>query len=401
MDSWSTKEAVLLGSPKPEKISRRKALKISFGGLALSFLGGDTPHSSEREPAVRQPSELFDMRVSGLERSYASLGGDEILFVDEYGRPIGAPVKLEPINGISPGIMKNGALRTRIQQRWLDTARTRFCREVPGTLCDIRSDIPRQLNVLPAMREAILDTPEEDIHPRNYMDIIRHYGRKRVIGGGGLDRIAYIRAHIRDTMHLPERVEDEVAFLSLGVAAQESFFNNDKISPDGARGIFQFMPDTWEALGYTDADRSFLVPQVRAAGKHFSNILKELNEGARPQLAHIKAIFFNGDEEAFQKFFIAPLIVNAYNAGGSRMAAITKWFSRKYPDKNAFDTNHDAYPHGYGYDFFKRLADEARTHADTPRVGSLFSRYKNDAPQYFFRSMALARLLNQNRTHSS
>lgn len=379
-------------------IPRRELLKGGVAALVLAMLARDSRPSQEGEFVTRQPSELFNMRLSGLERSYATLGGDEVLFIDEHGLSIGEPVKLKPIDGISPGVMRGNVLLTApIRQPWLDAARRRLCAQTPGIACDVRSETPRQLNVIPSIREANIDSPEEHINAQNYMDIVRHYGSKPTIGGGGTNRIAYVRAHIGDTMNLPETLKKEIAFLSLGVTAQESRFNNDMVSTAGARGAFQFMPKTWESLGFKEEDCPYLVPQVKAAGKHFSNILLELNKHAEPELARIKATFFNGDEDSFERFFLAPLMVNGYNAGGPRMAAIVRWFSAQYPDRKTFESTGDKYPNGYGYDLFKRLTDEARAHADVPGVGPLLSRYKDQASQYFFRAMALARLLEKDK----
>ncbi len=368
-------------------------------GSGLTGLGLLIPirEKERREAAeIQKSSERFTDRISGYLRQYGELKRDEIVFVDERGKPLGNPIKLEDIGGIPPGKLDETGLLVDevINQDWLDAQRLRICDARPGLACDIRGAIPQQLNVIQAIREAIQKTEGETIDPETFMDIVSHYGKKEVILGKGLNRIEYIQEQSMSTNLLPEGfpadARREVRRLLPALAAQESRYNNKSRSRKDARGIFQFTEGAWEDFGGGE-DILFLKNQVPAVTRYMGNAYEMMQEKAAESLAKVKDEFFGGDEERFNIYFLVPALLNSYNAGPKRMVAVVNWFVEQCSTREKFTEYFGRYADEYGYDVFFAMVSAAKGQSNVRYLDL----YGKDASEYVPRIYALAVLLKK------
>lgn len=376
--------------------TRRELTKAAGTGLAIGSIGTgliaqeifstDDSHESEAEKREGgyEPSELFNREIQGYKMLYSELQRDEILFVNEEGLPLGEPVKVEPINGISPGVIdKNGFLTEDMNQDWLDYQRERVCAEL-NVPCDIPNGLPRQVNVIPQLRDAVYYTPDDDLDADTYLEVIEYFAEKKVIGAEHKTRLEFVRDHVGDYLKVPPAVKQELIFLIPGLAAQESHFNNGLKSSTGAEGIFQFMPDTWKDFGYSEEDILYLKNQVEAVGKYFSRAYTFLKNNAAEELALAEREYFNGSAEDFGRDFLAPVLLNSYNSGPGRLATTLRWFAEQYPTRASLEKSIGTHQTGFGKDAYQTLTREAK---------GVIPGYGRDSSQYVVRLSALAELL--------
>jgi len=227
--------------------------------------------------------------------------------------------------------------------------------------------------------------------PESYLDIVLHYGKRETINGGGLSRTQFVRENIVEGSRLPAFIKKELRDLSVGLAAQESAFHNGLVSRSGAKGIFQFMPATWKGLGYKTNDIKFLTNQVEATSKLFVQSHAVLFGRSGKTLEEVKKIYFNGDDEMFEKYFITPVLVNAHNAGAGRMARVVGWFGEDMLARGGSAISEKQYSSGVGYDLFYAMSKAARKESDIP----LLKGYGADAAGYVPRVYALAELIRE------
>lgn len=385
------------------KYTRREMGKVTSAGLTLGTAGGmwlgqqlertfggeegkDREQVETRETTY-EPSELFNRERSGYEVLYGELKRNEILFINEEGVPLGEPVPLEPIDGISPGsIDARGLLIGEMNQAWLDRQRERVCAalEVP---CDLPNGLPRQLNVIPQLREAINEGGGENINPETYLDIVEHFASKRVIGAENMTRLEFVRARVGEALNIPPATKNELILRIPGLAAQESRFNNASESSVGAKGIFQFMPDTWRDFGYAPGDIAFLSKQVEAVGRYFSRAHTFLQAQAGEALRIAEQEYFQGSREDFERNFLAPVLLNSYNSGPARLASTVKWFTEEYPTRESLERLIGSHEGGFGKDAYQAMTSQAK---------GKIPGYGRDSSQYVVRLSALAELLKEN-----
>ena len=393
------------GEKKPDEpeFTRRQALRIGVGAAAAGVTAGvllekGLPDDTETEKgpvkekeAGYEESELFERQISGYKVLYGKLERDEILFVDEEGVPIGKPVQIKPLDGIKPGkIDDEGILEGEFNQEWLDREREQICAK-ENVPCDIPNALPRQLNTIPTIREAVYKSPgKAELNPKTFLDVVHHYGRKKVVNGDGENRIEYVKKYAMQNTDLPEELKKDIASLLPGLAAQESKFNNDARSSVNAMGIFQFMPATWAGLGYDPGEIALLSKQVEAVGKYFTYTEKRLKEKAEFALGVALKEYFGGDEKAFEKYFLTPVLLNTYNSGADRLAEVVRWFTDHYPDRAALEGLIGSHQKGFGLDAYAAMAKEASKKTDE---GNAVSGYGKDSSEYVSRIYALAELL--------
>jgi hypothetical protein len=153
-------------------------------------------------------------------------------------------------------------------------------------------------------------------------------------------------------------------------------------------GIFQFMPDTWEyQLHQNPADILSFRAQANAVGIYMQKTYHEMMTHDGHLLNEIRRDYFNDDEVAFLRFFMAPVLINSYNAGTGRLRGIIKWFEER--PRSEKENLTDSYPRGFGNDLFYKMAEATRGHHENPAL----KRYGQDAREYTPRVYALAHLL--------
>ena len=144
-----------------------------------------------------------------------------------------------------------------------------------------------------------------------FMDIVRRNGRKETVDDEkGRTRIQYVREHMKKGVSL-SFAEDpklntalntlwrkEISELAPGIAALESSFDNDSVSPNGALRIFQIVPETAKDFGYSDEDLKFLAKQVSFIDEYFAKTLLTIKNIASAALGRIKITHFKGDSNS-------------------------------------------------------------------------------------------------------
>lgn len=348
----------------------------------------------------RKEAPRFFAEVSGFE-ARMRLRFDEVQFVDEHNRPIGGPTKLEEFiiereddNGVkkpyllSPGPVDEIGITTEgIAGEWLNEMRRRIRQENPH-LTDIGV-----LTVDNNFRAALNETDEPALVAQivtgevvTFKDIVDYFASKPVVGAEEYSRMEYLTKFIvfeswneEEMSGVPLEAVVELRKLVVGLCAQESGFNNDLTSSAGAKGIFQFMPVTWEENGGQPEEISSFKKQVEIAGKYLSTIYRQVQHHAGEKAMEILKKLH--DKETLARDVLAPLAINSYNAGASRVGeAVEKYFS--VPENIAKKL--------IGKDLFLDIAEFARKSED-----GLLSSYGDDAREYVTRIYANAIVLEK------
>lgn len=207
------------------------------------------------------------------------------------------------------------------------------------------------------------------------MDYVREYGGRITVNDPeGRSRIQYVSQELQVDGVSPivlAELRDRID----GLCFVESRFDAERVSRDGARGVMQIVPSTWDEHGNPTADPLSLVAQVEAAGSLFSQIHRHLQNECRDEMALIRAEFFHGNEEEFERYFLTPVLINGYNAGAGNMELLLKGFARAYGTQELAEGIFDEGKTPSGYDvFFAMVCRE-----DTDNWAS---RYAQHASQY-------------------
>jgi hypothetical protein len=394
-----------------DEVSRRRFLvgALGLGTIALGIKGIEYTTEKEKEESEmtdrekdqqsfeRMYSPRFSDEMKGYGQFYGELHFDELMFVDERGMLIGRPVKIEDFRGISSGKRdKYGIIKGKVSQDWLDAVREAVCLE-NGVAYDAVRDLPRQMNHITVAREMVTTLADEKIEADTYLDIVQAMGGKEVVGDSRT-RIQYLREEgMKLATGIPAGAYNEIAFVLPGLAAQESKYVNDSVSSVGARGIMQFMPDTWETVDGGDIDDiASFKDQVSATGKLFAMKYEYLKDHTGDHFEKIKSEFFEGDAQAFEHYFLAPILINSYNSGEGRLAKCIKLFVETYPTKASLAHAIGEYSDGYGYDVYLLMTKLCSTVVAKDEKGKSIRRirgYGRDSSQYVARAYTLAQLI--------
>jgi len=292
-----------------------------------------------------------ERRIEGYAATW-TIPYDQVLFVDNTNRPVGT-VPLSVVyeeqrtkdNG-EPFLYANtsgygGGLdfpKDGIPGEWLRATREKLSEQYPDTT------IGDQYNVIQSFLAALREDDEPVLIEKiksgeitTVEGIVRYFADKPVVGAEDYSRLEYVYEKIEFPDYIPQRVQEELRRLVPGLAAQESKFNNGLTSSAGAKGIFQFMPATWSGvdetnpgLGMKPEEIISLKKQVEGAGQHFGNIYRELHSAIHDETQATVRSWYES-EEAYEAYFLAPLMVTAYNVGGSRMAEAVEAFVAAHP----------------------------------------------------------------------
>lgn len=280
----------------------------------------------------------------------------EILFIDAQGHQVGETVpfedfvvKRERTNDagaveqfdylLTPGkLHENGVLLAdNLAGEWIEHVKALHAKQH-----DVSPDSLKQQNVTEAFERAYENGEEalrdgiETAAIRSELDIVRHFADKEVRGALGQSRLEYLRENLTFTGNLAKvpTVTAELVRLVPGLCAVESKFNDSVTSSVGARGIFQFKPDTWvKELKRPPMEEGMpYVEQVKAAGELFSVMYDRLsywcyeeeNYGGRNYLEEVKQYF--ASQEDFERMFLTPCLINAYNTGEKGMGEVVRAF---------------------------------------------------------------------------
>lgn len=301
---------------------------------------------SEAPTLPPEPAESLEVapvgdRFGAITQTYKNFFtmGNEVMFVDKDGVEVGK-VAVEVIDGELPGkgFPEHGYVTDGYAKDWLEAAKAQVA-QAKGVSVDTL--VPRTNW---DMLQKAAANPKETMtreDTESIADIARYFGEKPVRGGDGLSRIEYVREQVTFGGNLAETsagFQTALRRLLPGLCAVESGFNDAVTSSAGARGIFQFMPNTW----HKDLGREAfkvdvpvpLVEQVAAAGELFSKMYnrirywshEEPNWQGRNFLEDIKQLF--PSQEAFEEQFLLPCLVNAYNVGEKGMGEVIQAFAQ-------------------------------------------------------------------------
>jgi hypothetical protein len=132
-----------------------------------------------------------------------------------------------------------------------------------------------------------------------------------------------------------EIIRNDLSALIIGLAFAESRLDAEAKSNVGAMGVLQLMPDTIEELIEKGEDIEDIITQVKIAGRLLEQTYRHITTTCKVELAAICKNHFVGDDEAMAKFFITPLMVNAYNAGMGTLAKLIKTFAETFPEPDS------------------------------------------------------------------
>ncbi len=401
-------EPSLPGNLPPKE---RKKLRTLLAALGIALVPTDIAEE-EKVSVAPPPPEVTEGTVEFMAEPERRLAGyeatwtqryDEVVFVDGTNYPVGV-VSLtheyhedrinnagEPfVYAIKSGY--GGGLdlpSDGIPREWLDASRVALQAENPDVV------VGEQYNVIANFRAALSEIDETDLVEQieagqitTLEGIVRYFADKPVVGAEEYTRLEYVYEKIEFPDSIPPVTQAELRRLIPGLCAQESKFNNGLTSSVGAKGIFQFMPATWSGtetspgLGMQPEDINSLSKQVEAAGQHFGNIYSELSHHVSTESWGRLRSWFD-TEEAFQEMMLAPLMINAYNAGAKRVADAVEGFMETHSDQtDAPDT----------LATFFAIADFARNNEE----GTL-SGYQQHANEYYPRVVAAASIFSPQR----
>ena len=171
-----------------------------------------------------------------------------------------------------------------------------------------------------ALQQLIIERP--DI---SESDVSRFYAELPVSTEDSRSRLQYIAEEFDIPDTVPKAAAEEVTYLLPGLVAQESGFKNTATSDKGAQRLFQFMPGTLEDYDQSVDTIEDIQTQVEVAGKHFESIYNQLQSDISADTwDELRSLY--SDDETFERELLAPLMINAYNTGGSRMAEVVEQY---------------------------------------------------------------------------
>lgn len=303
--------------------------------------------------SVKSP-EHFTGVVEGYKRFF--MMENEVLIVDRVGHPV-ATVTIDVIDGISPGASYDPTLK-QVTEGFSEAWREAAKRKVLQSRHDLTiEDLSMKTN-WQALKQAVYD-PDETMtyeNTKSIIDIVRYFGNKETRGEAGVSRVEYVRNNVMFTgaLAISPVMEEQLRHLLPGLCATESSFNDDVVSKRNARGIFQFMPDTWHKdlnrPAFVEGVSIPLIDQVDAAGELFSKMHErirywsheEQNWQGRNYLEDVKTLF--ASQEDFERYFFTPCLLNAYNVGEKGIGEVIQAYAqsavfhaRQVGEKNTFD----------------------------------------------------------------
>lgn len=351
------------------------------------------PEDSSLEQA-QSFTASFEKELTGY-KSFLTLKKNQILLVDNENVPVGDPIEfrdfidakyhkdgrmIAPQYRFSLGRLNEiGVPETGIVKEWIEYVREQRQAEYP------ERPIARCLHVVgdfnfaannsnePALRAAIADGRIDD-----YKGLIEYNARKPVLGAEDYTRFDYVQQAVRFRSTVPMEVQEELRRVIPGLCAQESKFMEGLTSRSGARGIFQFMPETWAHYGGLPDEVNSLPRQVEIAGEFFSDLYEQVQfHIGKEDLATLRSHF--SDEASFQRDLLVPLMVNSYNAGAARIGEGVRRYVAATPSEYMPE----------GKDLFLAIADFSKQ----AKHGRYLTAYGPEAREYVPRVYAQAAAL--------
>lgn len=188
---------------------------------------------------------------------------------------------------------------------------------------------------------------------------------------------------------------EELKRLLPAKAMTESGLDASSKSDVGAKGILQFMPETWKEHACSEnANILSLRDQVCATDSLLEQIRRTLNNSCMESFGVISEVFFAGDVEAFIKDFYVPVVINCFNAGAGTMRAVVNGFAEDMATSIEKQKKLGTQGvHVYGKDVYSLMA-----HAAPERA--YHKLYKEQASDYVIKVFAAREALDTSLTES-
>jgi len=403
---------------EPESPSRRSflvgAAATAVAASIPSRLGdGEFEETSVTEPETKQAresveqqrtSEMFEAQVEGF-KAFTKLRKDEVLYLDESGRPVGT-VQLEDFEGPLPeGVtVKEGQAPVylysigevdeiglpinNIPPRWLNQKQQELQGEHPDRT------ITRRMNVVEDFQAAYNEVDEPELVSKiasgeidSYDEIVAYFLEKPVRGHEEYNRMEYAQKmirfrsepdEVRERPAVPETVQDGLRQMLPGLFAQESKFNAGLVSSADAAGLAQIKPRTWEEYRGTTEVSLRMDDQLEVVGELMSDNYHYLLHYAGDSLEVLRGQY--DSDEAFHEDLVVPLLINAYNVGGPGIGKMVDEFVANTPQEYMSS----------GKDLFMQFSDFSYESASEDG-----NAYGNDAREYVQRVYGNAAMLEE------
>lgn len=358
---------------EPESAGRRNFLRGAIATAVAASVPSvvnkneevsfDTASEEVTEPeeveSVEQvdTSESFNAQVEGF-AAFTQLQKDEVLYVDESGRPVGRatledfegplPPGMEAKEGQAPVYLysvgerdETGLPVDKIPPRWRQFKQAELQAKNPNR------PIVRDMNVVADFQAAYNEADEPELVAKiangeidSYDEIVGYFVEKPVNGHEEYNRLEYTRTNLRFRSEddeergrpaVPELVQEELRRVVPGLFAQESKFNAGLVSSAGAAGLAQIKPQTWKEYKGTDEVSLRMDEQLEVVGELMSDNYHYLLHYAGENIEKLREQY--DTEEEFNKDLIVPLLVNAYNVGGPGIGKMVNDFVENTPQE--------------------------------------------------------------------
>ncbi len=442
---YKRKKSVNDISSSDNQMTRRGFLKILGGAAATAAVGTSVVYKNNESQDVRSDestvsekkdealeqvesfpsSEIFEAQKEGF-KQWWTLSFNEVQFLNADGSPVGEPVVLEDViieDPVRPGQMQRisvgqknefGLLVGGIAGAWLAYHRDMLGLDPAQGEGKIMHNTIEFEEILketdePELIKSIKDAAAGGNGVDTMVDIVRYFGMnpdKKVRGDTKeRTRAAYLQEAITFHNKVPQEVQNELRRLVVGLAAQESRFNAGLAKNSAtAEGIMQLVDAVRKEHGYDPDQKLSFMQEVDVAGKHFSNIYTRVrywmkneivkNEAGDKQTVRrpetyqtLRALFPEGREgdALWQKYFLVPCIINAYNTGSRTIGVCLHEFVASH-SKEELQQIAGENP---GYDLFTKFTYFARE-SDTSDSSK---NYGKDGATYFVSIAAAAEVL--------
>ncbi|MCU0678019.1 MAG: transglycosylase SLT domain-containing protein [Candidatus Pacebacteria bacterium] len=342
-------------------------------------------HVEQNEALIESP--VFDEVLKARVIEMSELSRDQVLFVDQFGRPLSNGIKkVTKAAGYTPEEMTwryKGGKAVGITPTWTKMQKALLAKETGVSVDDMQ------------MRHVYKDLVKDEYQSfENKVELALHYAGQLALGDNRERTVIEVLEEDVTLTGLSEPIRTWMKEQIIGIAAEESRFDPEKTSPADAKGVLQTMPDT--EAGYRtkhkleSLDPKNLIEQVKVAQMHIESTYEYFERNLSTELQYIEKAFFGNDTPSFEKYFLMPLMINAYNAGQARMGEVVRWFVAQCTDIESvlalgFESN---FPQGY--DVFY-----AMTHQCAQQKG--VSRYGDDARAYVEKVMAWTEAIKTRR----
>lgn len=308
-------------------------------------------------------SPVYDSVIKARVIEAIELARDQVQFVDKFGRPLGEPVTLTvpmktvinedgsktlmPVGYSVPDLTLSygGGKPLGIPPSW-----SRVQKELVSQQTGIPVDEINMLHIYQDLagegEEAYTSRVELVYH--NAHEIVESDAKQR-------DAITLLR-ETATFPTIPEPLAGMLQKVMVGIACEESRFNEKKTSPAGAIGVLQTMPKMVKKYMTDNHIATFnmrnLDEQISVSVYHIESCYDYFMKKIPVELESICNSWFGGNEVLFQKYFVFPLIINAYNAGQKRMSEVVQWFVDMFGASNRVSKILDSAEPPTGYDIY-------------------------------------------------